>query len=117
MAFAAMALMGCQQKNPFFNYQNWNTPHGTYPFNEIKVEHYMPAFEEGMKQGLAEIDAIVANPEEPTFENTIEAYANSGKLLEVVASCSTMALLFFTSIYGNVWAPQVSPSNSESHDE
>ena len=87
MAFAAMALMGCQQKNPFFNYQNWNTPHGTYPFNDIKVEHYMPAFEEGMKQGLAEIDAIVANTEEPTFENTIEAYTNSGHLLEVVASC------------------------------
>ncbi|MGN0187707.1 MAG: M3 family metallopeptidase [Paludibacteraceae bacterium] len=74
-------------ENPFFNYQNWKTPHGTYPFDEIKIEHYMPAFDEGMKQGLAEIDAIANNPAAPTFANTIEAYEKSGKLLSVVASC------------------------------
>ncbi|MBQ9426383.1 MAG: M3 family metallopeptidase [Paludibacteraceae bacterium] len=89
MAMTALALVGCAPKNenPFLNYQNWNTPHGTYPFNEIKMEHYMPAIEEGMKQGLADIDAIVNNPEAPTFENTIEAYVNSGKLLDVVLNC------------------------------
>ena len=74
-------------ENPFFNYQNWKTPHGTYPFDEIKIEHYMPAFDEGMKQGLAEIDAIANNPATPTFANTIEAYEKAGKLLSVVASC------------------------------
>lgn len=74
-------------ENPFFNYQNWKTPHGTYPFDEIKIEHYMPAFDEGMKQGLAEIDAIANNPAAPTFANTIEAYEKAGKLLSVVASC------------------------------
>lgn len=74
-------------ENPFFNYKNWDTPHGTYPFNEIKAEHYMPAFEEGMRQGLAEIDAITNNPAAPTFENTIEAFEKSGRLLSVVASC------------------------------
>lgn len=47
----------------------------------------MPAFEEGMRQGLAEIDAITGNPAAPTFENTIEAYEKSGRLLSVVASC------------------------------
>lgn len=76
-----------QTENPFFNYQHWTTPHGTYPFNEIKLEHYMPAFEEGFKQGLAEIDAIVNNPAEPTFANTIEAYERAGELLQVVAGC------------------------------
>lgn len=86
MALAAAALMGCQ-KNPFFNYQNWDTPHGTFPFNEIKTSHYMPAIEEGMKRGLADIDAIVNNPEAPTFANTIEAYCNSGEMLDVVLSC------------------------------
>lgn len=74
-------------QNPFLNYQNWETPHGTYPFDAIKVEHYMPAFDEGIKQGLAEIDAIANNPAAPTFANTIEAYEKAGKLLSVVASC------------------------------
>lgn len=85
MAITALTLASCG--NPFFNYKNWDTPHGAYPFNEIKTKHYMPAFEEGMKQGLAEIDAIVNNPEAPTFENTIEAYVNSGELLTVVSGC------------------------------
>ncbi len=74
-------------ENPFFNYKHWDTPHGTYPFNEIKAEHYMPAFEEAMRQGLAEIDAIANNPAAPTFANTIEAYEKSGQMLNVVASC------------------------------
>lgn len=87
MALATVTLAGCQHTNPFFNYAKWTTPHGTYPFNEIKTSDYMPAFEEGMKQGLQDIDAIVENPEVPTFENTIEAYANSGELLEKVANC------------------------------
>lgn len=85
MAVSTMA-MGANG-NPFMNYKKWKTPHGTYPFNEIKVDHYMPAFEQGMKEGLAEIDAIVNNPKEPTFENTIEAYEQAGELLEVVAGC------------------------------
>lgn len=74
-------------ENPFFNYKNWDTPHGTYPFDAIKTEHYMPAFEEAMRQGLVEIDAIANNPAAPTFANTIEAYEKSGQLLSVVASC------------------------------
>ena len=47
----------------------------------------MPAFEEGIKQGLADIDAIVNNSAAPTFKNTIEAYEKSGKLLTIVAGC------------------------------
>ena len=47
----------------------------------------MPAFEEAMRQGLAEIDAIANNPKAPTFANTIEAYEKSGQMLNVVASC------------------------------
>ena len=73
--------------NPFFDYKNWKTPHGTYPFNEIHAEHYMPAFEEAFKQGLQDIDNIVNNPAAPTFANTIEAYESAGELLTVVAGC------------------------------
>ena len=47
----------------------------------------MPAFEEAMRQGLAEIDAIANNPKAPTFANTIETYEKSGQMLNVVASC------------------------------
>lgn len=83
----ATTVLAANAANPFFDYKNWKTPHGAYPFNEIHAEHYMPAFEEGMKQGLEEIDAIVNNPEEPTFENTIEAYERSGELFSIVAGC------------------------------
>ncbi len=90
MALAATSLLSCgnaAKDNPFFHYKEWNTPHNTYPFNDIRAEHYMPAFEEAMKQGLAEIDSIVNNPEAPTFENTIEAYEKSGEMLSIVAGC------------------------------
>ena len=87
MALAATMLASCNNRNPFFDYEQWDTPHGTFPFNQIKTKHYKPAFEEGFKQGLADIDAIVNNPEAPTFENTIEAYCNAGKLLDVVSNC------------------------------
>ena len=68
--------------NPFM--ETWDTPFGVPPFNLIKDEHYMPAFEEGMKENLAEIDAIVANEEKPTFENTLEALERTGELLNKV---------------------------------
>ena len=88
MALAATTLVaGAATDNPFFHYKEWKTPHGTYPFNEIKAEHYMPAFEEAMKQGLADINAIVNNPAAPTFQNTIEAYEKSGEMLTIVAGC------------------------------
>ena len=85
MAAIAVSCSAMAETNPFFDYKNWKTPHHTYPFNEIRPEHYMPAFEEGMKQGLAEIDAIANNTAAPTFQNTIEAYEKSGQMLSVVA--------------------------------
>ncbi len=87
MALATTVLAATAATNPFFDYKNWKTPHGTYPFNEIHAEHYMPAFEEAMKQGLKEIDDIVNNPAAPTFANTIEAYEASGEMLGIVAGC------------------------------
>ena len=70
-------------ENPFFT--EWTTPFGVPPFEQIKVEHYVPATEEGIKQQQAEIDAIVANNEEPTFKNTIFAIDKSGELLKKVS--------------------------------
>ena len=68
--------------NPFFS--EWKTPFQTPPFKEIKNEHFMPAYEEGMKKHSAEVEAIVNNKEKPTFKNTIEAFEKSGKLFTKV---------------------------------
>lgn len=56
--------------------------YGAPDFSVIKPEHFMPAFKEGMKQHLAEIDAIVNNTAEPTFENTLVAMQKAGILLD-----------------------------------
>ena len=87
MALATTVMAATAATNPFFEYKNWKTPHGTYPFNEIHAEHYMPAFEEAFKRGLQDIDKIVNNPAAPTFANTIEAYEASGEMLTIVAGC------------------------------
>ena len=68
--------------NPFFT--EYTTPFGVPPFDKIEVAHYKPAFEKGMEEQKKEIDAIVNNPEEPTFENTIVALDRSGELLTKV---------------------------------
>jgi peptidyl-dipeptidase Dcp len=70
------------QNNPFL--QAWGTPFEAPPFNVISVEHYMPAYLEGMKQQKAEVEAIINSTEKPTFENTIEAMEKGGKLYSKV---------------------------------
>ena len=90
IAAAALVLAaGCKDKkqtemdNPFFS--AWGTPYEIPDFQRIKTDHYMPAFREGMARQKAEIDAIVNNPEAPTFENTVLAYEYSGRLLQDVS--------------------------------
>ena len=55
--------------NPFF--QKYGTPHDCAPFDKIKLEHFEPAFLEGIRRDNEELDNIINNPEEPTFSNTI----------------------------------------------
>ncbi|MBK0370986.1 M3 family metallopeptidase [Flavobacterium agrisoli] len=66
--------------------QYFNTKHNTAPFSQIKIEDYVPAFNEGIALAKAEIDAIVNNPEAPTFENTIVAMDYSGDILDRLSS-------------------------------
>ncbi|WP_433833831.1 M3 family metallopeptidase [Flavobacterium anhuiense] len=66
--------------------QYFNTKHNTAPFSQIKIEDYVPAFQEGIALAKAEIDAIVNNPEAPTFENTIVAMDYSGDILDRLSS-------------------------------
>ena len=65
--------------NPFFT--EFKTPFQVPPFNEIKLEHYLPAIDAGIADQLDEIKAITDNKEEPTFENTIQAFDQSGILV------------------------------------
>ena len=68
--------------NPF--YAEYTTPFGVPPFDQIEVAHYKPAFLKGMEEHAKEVEAIVSNPEEPTFENTIVALDQCGQLLQKV---------------------------------
>lgn len=83
-----LAFASCQDnkeimENPFLCENNLE--YGAFPFDKLKVEHYKPAFEEGIKQHNEEINAIIVNRAMPTFENTIEALDKSGRLLDKVA--------------------------------
>ncbi|KQX10265.1 M3 family metallopeptidase [Flavobacterium sp. Root420] len=64
----------------------FNTKHNTAPFSQIKIEDYFPAFQEGITLAKAEIDAIVNNPEAPTFENTVVAMDFAGDILDRLSS-------------------------------
>ncbi len=64
----------------------WKTPFGMPPFDAIRPEHFVPAFDEGIAQRKREVAAIDANPDPPTFANTIEALENGGELLARVST-------------------------------
>jgi len=69
--------------NPFF--AEYDTPFKVPPFDIIKPEHFIPAYEKGMEQQKAEIEKLVNNAEAPTFNNTIAALDRSEKLLSEVS--------------------------------
>ena len=73
-----------ETQNPFFT--AYHTPHQTAPFHLIRMEHYDPAILRGMEEQNKEIEAIISNPEEPTFANTIVALEKSGNLLNRVST-------------------------------
>lgn len=76
--------LAAPQSNPFF--APWTLPNGAPPFDLIRTEHFLPAFERGMAERRAEIDAIVANRARPTFANTIEAMERGGDVLNRVST-------------------------------
>lgn len=91
-ACAVAILSGCGSQgkqaapteNPFLS--EYTTPFQVPPFDQIKMEHYKPAFLQGMEEQQKEIDAIVNNPEPATFQNTIAALDQSGTLLRKVST-------------------------------
>ena len=77
-----MAAVACNTANPLI--EGWDTPYGIPDFGAIKEKHYLEALEAGIAQQEAEINAIIANEEEPTFANVVEAYEKSGAILDRV---------------------------------
>ena len=90
IALSIMTLASCTNKeqaateNPFLS--DYGTPYEVPAFDKIKTEHYLPAFEEGMRQQKAEIDFIIKNRAVPDFQNTILAYDKSGALIDKVGN-------------------------------
>ncbi|MBQ9548680.1 MAG: M3 family metallopeptidase [Bacteroidales bacterium] len=83
IVLSALAMtLSCNRSNPFLT--EWDTPYGIPPFDKIKIGDYIPAIKAGIEQQKAEIDAITANPEAPTFENTIVPLELSGSILDKV---------------------------------
>ena len=87
-------------QNPFF--AETGTPHQTVPFHLIRTEHYEPAINQAMEEYDREIEAIIHNPEAPTFGNTIVALEKSGALLDRV-----------TTVFGNMLSAE---TNDEMQD-
>ena len=83
LAFALVMTACSNRTNPFLT--EWDTPFGIPPFDKIEVSDYIPALEAGIEQQNKEIDAIVSNPEDPTFENTIAPLELSGEILAKVS--------------------------------
>lgn len=104
-------IVSCKMENPLLTESA--LPFGAPQFDKIKNEHYLPAFEQGIKEMREEIDAIASNPEAPDFENTIEAMEYAGETLDRVSS------IFFNLMEADVneemqqIAEQVSPKLTE----
>jgi len=85
VAAIGVALCGCgQQKpaNPLF--EEFTAPFGVAPFEQITIDHYREGMLKGMEEHKKEVEAIINNPEAPTFENTIKALDQSGELMRKV---------------------------------
>lgn len=80
-------MMSCSKKkevHPLL--AEWDTPFGVPPFEQVEIKHFAPAFEIAMKEHKDEMEAIMSNPEEPTYENTVEAAYYAGELLNKVST-------------------------------
>ena len=103
------------EENPVLS--EFDTPFGVPPFDKIKEEHYLPAFQKAMDQQQSEIDEIVNNPETSSFENTIEALERSGELLRKVASVFDVLNGSMTNDRMQAVAKEVAPLRSKHQDD
>ena len=115
LSMMLVSLMACNKnENPLLVEQD--TPFGLPAFDKVKIEHYLPAFEKAIAENKAEIEAIVNNPEAPTFANTIEALDRSGELLDKVVGVFFNVLEADGNDEMNKIAEEVTPLLSELSD-
>ena len=110
----AMSLLACNNTNPLLKQPA--TPFGVPAFDKVKIEHYLPAFEEAIRQNKAEVEVIINNEAEPTFENTIVALDRTGLLLDRVTGVFFNVLEADGNDEMNEIAETVSPMLSELSD-
>ena len=79
-----VSMSACKNTDENIFLTEWDTPYGTAPFSRITEAQYMPAFKAGIAEQKAKIEAIIACPDAPTFENTILAYENASPILDKV---------------------------------
>ena len=91
-------------ENPFF--KEYETNFKIPPFSQIKEEHFMPAFVKGMEEHNAEIDSIIKNTNEPSFDNVIAAMERSGSLLNRVSAV-------FFNLSGSTTNPEIQAIEKE----
>jgi len=94
----------------------WNTPFNAPPFDKIKVEHFMPAIQEGIRIHNDEINLIATNRQPANFSNTIEAIENAGQMLNRVNTIMNVFTSSNTSPELQAIDKQASPLLSEHYD-
>ena len=104
-----------EMQNPFFS--EYETPFQVPPFDQIKLAHYLPGIEEGIKQHQEEIDAITSNSDAANFENTILALDESGDLLRRVNTVFQNLNSAETNDDMQALAREISPIVTEHEDE
>ena len=110
-----MTMLACNNTNPLL--EQPKTPYGVPAFDKVELKHYLPAFDAAIAAQRAEVDAIVNNPDEPTFENTIVALDRTGKLMDRVVGVFFNVLEADGNDDMNLIAETVSPELSELSDE
>jgi len=116
-ALTILGLLFCsrQPDNPFF--AKWKTPFATPPYEQIKTEHFLPAFQEGLKQDSLEIAAIINNSAPPTFENSVVALTETGEMLSRISAVFYNLLSARTSDTLEALAQQIAPLLSKHSDD
>ncbi len=115
LAILLVSLAAIAGQNPLL--EKWDTPFDVPPFDRIQVEHFMPAYRAAMEKHVAEVEAVVNNPEVPTFENTIVVLERSGALLTRVNAVFRGLNSANTSDELQAVAKEVSPLISEHFDD
>ena len=110
LTFAALSMIACSKQ------QSVKTTYQVPAFDQMNIDTYLPTFEAAIAENKAEIDAIVSNPEAPTFENTLVALDRSGMRLDSISAIFFNVLEADGNDQMDALAEQIQPMLSELSD-